>query len=83
MMDEEMFPDIKRYTDEELCDVIARETTEIMDFWKYNSEGWVPAEVAHILTRSMLDWQSSLAQTLKIWIGRESEGEGAGSVVRR
>ncbi len=36
MMDEEMFPDIKRYTDEELCDVIARETTEIMDFWKYN-----------------------------------------------
>ena len=69
------YPDIERYTDEEICEVIAQETTRIMEFWKYHSNGWAPAEAAEILTRSMLDWQVSLARSLKIWLGRELDGE--------
>jgi hypothetical protein len=71
----DLYPDIERYTDEEICEVIAQETAQIMDFWKNNSTGWAPAEAAAILTRSMLDWQVSLARSLKIWLGRESDGE--------
>jgi hypothetical protein len=32
----DMYPDIERYTDEEICEVIAQETTRIMEFWKYH-----------------------------------------------
>jgi uncharacterized protein (DUF927 family) len=70
-----MYPDIPGFTDEEICEAIAQETKKIMEFWKNNSKGWAPAEAAEILTRSMLDWQSSLARSLKIWLGRESDGE--------
>jgi hypothetical protein len=72
-MDE--YPDIRRFTDEQICKAIADETAKIMDFWKNDSDGWAPAEVAGLLTRSMLDRQSSLACALKIWLGRESDGE--------
>jgi hypothetical protein len=67
--------DIMRFTDEEMCEAIAQETTKIMNFWKRHSAGWAPAEAAEILTRSMLDWQASLACVLKAWIGCESDGE--------
>jgi hypothetical protein len=71
----DIYPDIRRFSDEEICNAIAEETKTTMDFWKYNSSGWAPAEAAEILTRSMLDWQSSLACALKIWLARESDGE--------
>src|SRR5260370_41881562 len=71
----DMYPDILSFTDEEICEAIAQETKRIMEFWKNDSAGWAPVEAAEILTRSMLDWQSSLARTLKIWLGRESDGE--------
>jgi hypothetical protein len=62
----EFYPDIRRFTDEEVCLAMAEETKKIMDFWKYDSTRWAPAEASEILTRSMLDWQSSLALTLRI-----------------
>jgi hypothetical protein len=65
---------IAGFTDEEVCKAIAAETRRIMDFWKNHSVGWAPAEVSEILTRSMLDWQSSLAESLETWLGREPDG---------
>ncbi len=68
------YRDIAGFTDEEVCKAIAAETRRIMDFWKKHSVGWAPAEVSEILTRSMLDWQSSLAESLETWLGREPDG---------
>jgi hypothetical protein len=69
------YPDILGFTDDEVCEAIERETASLMGFWRYNSSGWAPAEAAQILTRSMLDWQASLASVLKKWLGSESDGE--------
>jgi hypothetical protein len=69
------YPKVATFNDEETCTAIFQETTKIMEFWKHNSAGWAPAEAAELLTRSMLEWQSSLAESLKIWLGCKSEGE--------
>jgi hypothetical protein len=71
----EIDPDINGFTDQQVCEAIERSTCEIMDFWKHNSAGWAPAELTKILTRSMLDRQSSLARTLVMWLNGNSEGE--------
>lgn len=35
-------------------------------FWS-KSEGWAPIEAAGLLSKSRLDWQVSLSETLRIW----------------
>ena len=67
--------DVHEFTDEEVCQAIAKETREIMDFWKNHSVRWAPAEASEILTRSMLDWQISLAENLRAWLQGRSEGQ--------
>lgn len=71
----EIDPDIISFTDEEVCLAIERETREIMDFWQHNSLGWAPADVSEIFANSVLERQSSLAETLSIWLQVNSEGE--------
>jgi hypothetical protein len=66
--------DIPGFTDEQVCDAIAKETKKIMEFWKNNS-GWAPAQSSEILTRSMLDWQISLAEYLETWLHGKSEAQ--------
>ena len=46
-----------------------------MDFWQYDSKGWAPTDVSEILGKSKLEWQSSLAEALRIWLSGDSEGE--------
>lgn len=39
-------------------------------------EGWAPEPAARLLSEARLDWQLSLAETIKMWLGRElSSGE--------
>jgi hypothetical protein len=59
------YPDIAGFTDQQVCKAIAKETREIMEFWKNHSVGWAPDEASKILTCSMLDWQISLAEYLE------------------
>lgn len=46
----------------------------MMDFWK-SADGWAPAGSAALLSKSMLEWQSSLADCLQIWKRELSNGE--------
>jgi hypothetical protein len=69
------YRDVEDFTDEDVCQAIAKETRDIMDFWKNHSVGWAPAEASEILTRSMLDWQSSLAENLETWLQGESDAQ--------
>ncbi|MFZ3072627.1 MAG: hypothetical protein WA162_05235 [Thermodesulfobacteriota bacterium] len=39
----------------------------IAKFWS-RAEGWAPAKAAKLLSKSRLDWQTSLSKTLKIWL---------------
>lgn len=71
----EIDPDVAGFKDDEVCKAIERETRQIMDFWQYTSAGWAPREVSEILAKSKLEWQSSLAEALAIWLNGNSEGE--------
>ncbi|MCK9637770.1 MAG: hypothetical protein M0R41_15975 [Methylobacter tundripaludum] len=46
----------------------------MMSFWK-NSSGWAPLEAASLMNKSMLEWQSSLADALKNWNRPLTDGE--------
>jgi len=46
----------------------------MMDFWK-NAHDWAPFDAAALLNKSMLEWQSSLADCLQIWKHSLSDGE--------
>lgn len=59
---------------EEVCERIERLTTETMGFWK-SAGGWAPAGAVGILSRSMLDWQSSLSASLSQWLNATSDGD--------
>lgn len=37
-------------------------------FWS-DAYGWAPPEAAELLSKSRLDWQVSLSETLRLWIG--------------
>lgn len=51
-------------------DVIRR----MMNFWK-TAHGWAPIEAAALLNKSMLEWQSALADCLHLWTHQLSDGE--------
>lgn len=46
----------------------------MMGFWK-DAHGWAPIEAAELLNKSMLEWQSSLAEQLSAWRGCLSDGQ--------
>jgi len=46
----------------------------MMTFWK-NSAGWAPVDAASLLNKSMLEWQSSLADLLPGWNRPLTDGE--------
>jgi hypothetical protein len=46
----------------------------MMDFWK-DAHGWAPTEAASLLSKSMLEWQKSLAASLSKWTGALTDGE--------
>jgi len=71
--------DNKKMNDPELSlpEAVHRTATLIrnmMAFWK-SAHGWAPIEAAELLNKSMLEWQSSLADNLSKWIGPLSDGE--------
>ena len=62
----------------------ARLIEGMMTFWK-SSKGWAPIGAAELLTKSMLDWQSSLAASLSKWTGAvrvNAIGGGAEEILR-
>lgn len=67
--------DTLEYSPKELCSRIAVLTKCIMDFWDDGCWGWAHKDVANLLNKSMLRWQTSLAQSLILWIDAGSEGE--------
>src|SRR5277367_5623413 len=44
-------------------------------FWG-NSEGWASIDAANLLSRSRLDWQVSLSESLRYWIGEDKLSDG-------
>jgi len=67
--------DTLEYSPKELCSRIAVLTKCIMDFWDDGCWGWAHKDVANLLNKSMLRWQTSLARSLILWIDAGSEGE--------
>ncbi|MCC5847263.1 MAG: hypothetical protein JJU29_04140 [Verrucomicrobia bacterium] len=65
--------DTLNFDPEELCQRIAALTRSMMDFWE--DGGWAPGEAALLLDKSMLHWQSSLAESLTRWMNATSEGD--------
>lgn len=46
----------------------------MMNFWK-SAHGWAQVDAAALLNKSMLEWQSSLADCLQLWKHPLSDGE--------
>jgi hypothetical protein len=61
-------------SDKQVLERIESLTAGLMGFWK-NVKGWAPAEAAKILKGAMLEWQTSLATSLKRWVRCKSEGD--------
>ena len=66
--------DIEKFDDVDVCKRIKRLTSGMMNFWK-DCRGWAPMEAVGLLSRSMLDWQTSLAECLPLWINASTDGE--------
>lgn len=58
-------------TPTQIVDAIIEENREISEFWS-NAQGWAPLEAAELMSRSRLDWQVELSETLHIWIAAPS-----------
>lgn len=67
-------PNTLEYNANELCRRIATLTRNIMTFWS-SANGWAPIDTANLLSRSMLEWQMSLAQSLTRWPSTDSTGD--------
>lgn len=44
-------------------------------FWA-SAHGWAPEDAANLLSKSRLDWQVSLSETLRLWIDRDPMTDG-------
>ncbi|OMG52614.1 hypothetical protein BJN45_15185 [Azonexus hydrophilus] len=53
---------------------IARLVQNMTRFWS-SSDGWAPIDASKLLSKSMLEWQSSLADCLEKWTGDLTQGE--------
>jgi hypothetical protein len=54
-------------TPTQIVDAIVEENRKISTFWS-KAHGWAPIEAAELMSKSRLDWQVELGQTLHIWI---------------
>ena len=68
------FLEAAKMSDIEVCTEISRRTEAMMTFWA-NSKGWAPVEASDLMSRSMLDWQTSLSKQLCRWIDSATSGE--------
>ena len=66
-------PDTLDMSSSELCARIATLTHSIMRFWE--DGGWAQGETESLLSKSMLHWQSSLADSLDKWLSSRSDGD--------
>lgn len=69
-----MTADISKFKNEEVIDRIIKLNEGLSNFWS-NSGGWAPIEAAQLLTKSRLDWQSSLSRQLKLFLNPEIHKE--------
>lgn len=65
---------VDQHSTEEIIERIVRLVCGMMGFWK-GAHGWAPIQAAGLLSKSMLDWQASLAESLKLWNRPLSDGE--------
>lgn len=49
--------------------------TKLSNFWT-SAHGWAPEDAANLLSKSRLDRQVSLSETLQLWIDREPMSDG-------
>jgi hypothetical protein len=51
----------------EIISEIVKLNTGLRDFWR-NSHGWAPIGAAQLLSKSRLDWQVSMSESLHRWV---------------
>ncbi|WGS54427.1 hypothetical protein LFL96_25785 [Paraburkholderia sp. D15] len=66
--------DPSKLSDKQVLERIESLTAGLMKFWK-EVKGWAPDEAAALLKGSMLEWQTSLAVSLKRWPECKTEGD--------
>jgi hypothetical protein len=59
---------------------IIKLNADLQKFWS-NSHGWAPIEAAGLLSKSRLDWQVSLSETLSLWIQEPPKPLTAGELI--
>lgn len=72
-----MPPTIETYSKEEVISRIITLTQGLTAFWG-SADGWAPREASELLSKSRLDWQSSLARQLRLFLDPDlAEESGA------
>lgn len=59
----------------EIVNRIIWANTKIYDFWS-NSHGWAPSNALDLISKSRLDWQISLSNSLKQWVKDDQISDG-------
>ncbi|MCK1615013.1 MULTISPECIES: hypothetical protein [unclassified Bradyrhizobium] len=78
-----MFANLKKPTTLSLNQVVQRIIKlngGLQKFWS-KSHGWAPVEAAGLLSKSRLDWQVSLSETLYLWIKKPSHTLTPGELI--
>jgi len=67
----------------DIIEHIHKKNKGIAQFWS-GAEGWAPVAAARLLSKSMLDWQVSLSQTLSLWVRPNADSlspDGSGRLI--
>src|SRR5260221_10813638 len=67
-------------TIEEVVFRIEKLNSGLASFWAA-SNGWAPVEAAGLLTKSRLDWQTSLSTTLRLWLREPATALSDGELI--
>ncbi len=68
------------YSDKEVIERIIKLTEGLASFWS-SSNGWAPIKAAELMSKSRLDWQASLARTLRIFNLDDIKNEDGGLIL--
>jgi len=68
------------YSDKEVIERIIKLTEGLANFWS-SSNGWAPIKSAQLMSKSRLDWQASLARTLRIFNLEDIKKEDGGLIL--
>jgi hypothetical protein len=68
------------YSNEEVIERIIKLTEGLAEFWS-SSNGWAPIKAADLMSKSRLDWQASLARTLKVFNTEDIKKEEGGLIL--